>query len=55
MVDNIQASKAAEKTTVILGGFLAFDNEADSIDADYRCSNIQQSIDLLLNLANSSN
>ncbi|MGD9137987.1 MAG: cobalamin-dependent protein [Desulfobacterales bacterium] len=55
MVDNIQASKAAEKTTVILGGFLAIDNEADAIDADYRCSNIQQSIDLLLNLAYSSN
>ena len=55
IVDNIQAGSAAEKTTVILGGFLAGDNEADAIGADYRCANIHQSIDLLLNLANSSN
>ena len=55
IVDTIQAGKTAEKTTIILGGFLATDNEADTIDADYRCANIHQSIGLLLNLANSSN
>jgi 5-methyltetrahydrofolate--homocysteine methyltransferase len=55
IVDNIQTGKATEKTTVILGGFLANDDEADAIDADYRCSNITQSIDLFLNIANSSN
>lgn len=55
MVDHIQADKAADKTTVILGGFLATYNEADAIDADYRCSNIHQTLDLLLSLANSTN
>jgi len=55
IVDNVQTGKAAEKTTVILGGFLAVDNEADAINADYRCSNIHQSIDLFTSLANSSN
>jgi len=55
MVDNIQAGNTAEKTTVILGGFLATYNEADAIDADYRCSNIHQTLDLLLSLASSPN
>lgn len=55
IVDNIQTGKAAEKTTVILGGFLAIGSEADAINADYRCSNIHQSIDLLIGLANASN
>ena len=55
VVDIIQAGEAADKTTVILGGFLANDSEADGIDADYRCANIHQTLDLLLGLANSSN
>jgi methanogenic corrinoid protein MtbC1 len=53
IVDDIQAGHAAAKTTVILGGFLAAYSEADAIDADYRCSNIHQTLDLLLRLANS--
>jgi methanogenic corrinoid protein MtbC1 len=55
IVENIQTGKDTERTSVILGGFLAADNEADHIDADYRCSNIHQSIGLLLDLSNSSN
>jgi 5-methyltetrahydrofolate--homocysteine methyltransferase len=55
LVGNVHAVKDAEKTKVILGGFLAIDTEANAIDADYRCPNIHQSIDLLLRLANSPN
>lgn len=55
IMDTIHADKALENTTTILGGFLAIDNEAGAIDADYHCPNIHQSIDLFLNLANSSN
>lgn len=55
IVGRFQSGKTADKTAVILGGFLAIDTEASTIDADYRCSNIHQSIDLLLSLANSPN
>lgn len=55
VMDTIHANNALENTRTILGGFLSIYNEAEAIDADYCCPNIHQSIDLFLNLANSSN
>ena len=52
---SIHANNALENMTTILGGFLAIYNEAEAIHADHCCPNIHQSIDLFLNLANSSN
>lgn len=55
ITDKIHEDNALENITVILGGYLAVDAEASSIDADYLCSNLHHTIDVLLNLAASSN
>jgi 5-methyltetrahydrofolate--homocysteine methyltransferase len=55
ITDKISADRALVNTKVILGGFLAGDDAADDLGADYLCPNIDQSIDLLVTLANSSN
>jgi 5-methyltetrahydrofolate--homocysteine methyltransferase len=54
ITDKINMDRAHENTKVILGGFLAGDDEADALGADYLCQNLDQSIDLLVNLAHSS-
>ena len=55
ITDKINKDRAHENTKLILGGFLAGDDEADALGADYLCPNLDQSIDLLVNLAQSSN
>ena len=55
ITDKINRDRAHENTKLILGGFLAGDDEADVLGADYLCPNLDQSIDLLVNLAHSSN
>jgi len=55
ITDKINEDRAFENTKIILGGFLAGNDEADALGADYLCPNLDQSIDLLVNLAHSSN
>lgn len=55
LVDNVREVHALENTKVLLGGYLSIDDTAGAIDADYRCSNLPQTIDLLLELAGSTN
>ena len=54
-MDKLGTDRALEDTKVILGGFLAGDDEADGLGADYLCPNLDQSIDLLVNLVCSAN
>ena len=55
LVDSVREEPALETTKVLLGGYLSTDDEAGAIDADYRCANLPQTIDLLLTLAGSTN
>ena len=55
ITDKINKDRALENTKIILGGFIAGDHEADALGADYLCPNLDQSIDLLVDLAHSSN
>jgi 5-methyltetrahydrofolate--homocysteine methyltransferase len=53
--EKMNKDSGLEDTSIILGGYLALDDEADVVDADHRCPNLMQTIDLLMNLAGTSN
>jgi len=55
LMHKIQEDHTFEDMSVILGGYLAVDEEADAIAVDYQCSDLSQTIELLSNLTGNEN
>jgi 5-methyltetrahydrofolate--homocysteine methyltransferase len=53
--DILNEGNCRKDIKVILGGYLATDDTANTFDVDFRCRNISQTLELLLCLADSTN
>jgi 5-methyltetrahydrofolate--homocysteine methyltransferase len=52
LIDKLSKKKSSENVSIIVGGIAARPEYAESIAADYRCSNMDQTIALLKELVN---
>ena len=52
LIDKLSEKECAKNVKIIIGGVLARKEYAESLEADYRCSNIGQTIALLKELVN---
>jgi 5-methyltetrahydrofolate--homocysteine methyltransferase len=50
----LQAEKRLERTSIIIGGYVAMDDASRSIGAEHYCKNVTETISLLTTLANKS-